>query len=291
MSRVVVCTIVRGRRQHLRNLLVGLARQSTAPDRVVVAVMGGPDVTRAADGLGLPLTWVDAASATSDLPLAAARNTARKAAPDATRLIFLDVDIIPSRGLVADYVACLKTTDAVWSGHVDYLPPGAPKDDLDESDLAAVGQPHPARPRPTAPGRLSRPELFWSLSFALSAASFDRVAGFDPAFTGYGAEDTDFALRVAAAQIPLLQTPSAAGWHQHHDSVTPPVNHLLDIVANAHTFRQRWGRWPMEGWLTEFEARGCVRWTPSGHLLQVTDSGMAACRGVEPPRTPSGVGR
>lgn len=290
MSGVAVCTIVRGRRRQLRNLLVGLSRQRTPPDIVAIAVMGGPDLTGVADGLDLPVAWTDARSPTADLPLAAARNAARDAAGDAADLIFLDVDVIPAGDLVADYRTCLHTRGGVWSGHVDYLPPLS-EDDLDDSRLSQIGRPHPTRPRPAHPGELSRPELFWSLSFALPAAAFDQLGGFDQAFVGYGGEDTDFALRADAAGIALLQTPDARGWHQHHASMSPPVNHLSDIVINARTFRRRWGHWPMEGWLTEFHEQGWVRWTPHDNLLVATAAGTRAQRDSHTlGTTPAGVG-
>jgi hypothetical protein len=51
--------------------------------------------------------------------------------------------------------------------------------------------------------------------------------------------------------------------------LTPPVEHLPDIVANAHRFRARWRRWPMEGWLSAFADAGLVRWAPGGDELAV----------------------
>jgi hypothetical protein len=36
------------------------------------------------------------------------------------------------------------------------------------------------------------------------------------------------------------------------------VGHLDDILRNAAIFHDRWGWWPMQGWLAAFEARGLV---------------------------------
>ena len=33
------------------------------------------------------------------------------------------------------------------------------------------------------------------------------------------------------------------------------MHHLASIVRNANVFHDRWGWFPMEGWLAEFEAR------------------------------------
>jgi N-acetylglucosaminyl-diphospho-decaprenol L-rhamnosyltransferase len=282
-DRLAVCTIVRGRRANLRNLLVGLARQDHPPDVVAIAVMGGPDPRPAADGLHLPVRWADARSGATRLPLAAARNAARTAAGDVADLVFLDVDVIPSATLVADYRHRLRRRPAVWSGQVDYLPPGAAADGWAEADLTRAATPPPPPPPPPRDERLPRPELFWSLSFGLPAPLFDRLGGFDEAFVGYGAEDTDFGLRAAAAGFELWRTPAARGWHQHHDSATPPVQHLTDIVANSRTFRERWGRWPMQGWLADLADAGLVEWEPHGSRLEVT---AAPAR----PAIPAGVG-
>jgi hypothetical protein len=51
----------------------------------------------------------------------------------------------------------------------------------------------------------------------------------------------------------------ADAFHQYHPVSDPPIEHLDDIVRNAAIFHQRWGWWPMQGWLREFEARGLIR--------------------------------
>jgi hypothetical protein len=50
----------------------------------------------------------------------------------------------------------------------------------------------------------------------------------------------------------------AHAFHQFHPVSDPPVEHLHDIVRNAEIFHQRWGWWPMEGWLTAFHERGLI---------------------------------
>src|SRR5690606_11833725 len=100
--------------------------------------------------------------------------------------------------------------------------------------------------------------LFWSLSFALSRATWQRIGGFCEQYAGYGAEDTDFARVARDRGIGIAWVGSARAHHQYHPTRTPPVQHLDDIVRNAMVFRQRWGAWPMGGWLREFEPRGLI---------------------------------
>ncbi|MDZ4233227.1 MAG: galactosyltransferase-related protein, partial [Dietzia sp.] len=115
--------------------------------------------------------------------------------------------------------------------------------------------PHPARPAPPNGVVLNSTtyELFWSLSFAVTAPTWQHIGGFWPGYRGYGAEDTDFGQRAAALGIPLRWIGGAHAFHQHHPVSDPPVEHLVDIVRNATLFHQRWGWWPMTGWLDQFE--------------------------------------
>jgi hypothetical protein len=48
----------------------------------------------------------------------------------------------------------------------------------------------------------------------------------------------------------------ARAYHQWHPVSDPPVEHVEDIVRNANLFHERWGWFPMEGWLTAFAERG-----------------------------------
>ena len=69
---------------------------------------------------------------------------------------------------------------------------------------------------------------------------------------------------------------SARAYHQHHPTSSPPVQHLADILHNGALFRRRWGRWPMEGWLLEFERMGLVEREDGEWRL--TSSGRVATR-------------
>lgn len=269
--RIAVVTIVHGRRGHLALQHDGLKASTRATDqRVVVAMddvaLEGADVVHVpTDDLGLPL--------------ARARNVGARRALDsgADALVFLDVDCIPSPGLVAAYERVLAdpvTAGDVLCGAVTYLPP-PPDGGYDLRTLGAAGVPHAARPCPPD-GAIDRGhdryELFWSLSFAVSAQVWELLGGFDESYVGYGGEDTDFAWRAREAGLALTWVGGADAFHQHHPVSRPPVEHVEDIVRNATIFHDRWGTWPMQGWLDEFLALGLVARLPGGaYAVSVLD--------------------
>ena len=259
MGRVGVVTLARGRHRHLARQHTSLAAGSRRPDAYVVVAMGDPDIEAAdVDGLHrdvvhLPLT--------ERLPLAAARNTgvAWLLDREVDVVVLLDVDCIAGPDLVTAYAAAVDEHPAtVWLGPVTYLPPEA--DRLHPSEVAALDDPHPARPAP-APGERrtdATVDHFWSLSFALSAEAWQKVGGFCEDYDGYGGEDTDFARLVVAAGLDLGWEGSARAYHQHHPVSDPPVEHLADLVRNGALFCRRWGTWPMQGWFEALERTGHV---------------------------------
>lgn len=261
--RVAVVTIAHGRHEHLRGQGWGLAHQTRPADDYVVVAMGDTDIAAVAREQHPDALVVELAADPADLPLAQARNCGAEAAiaAGADVLVFLDVDCIPEPSLVQRYAAVLAAgagpTPLVACGEVAYLPPAPHPVAYRTPDLAERAAPHPARPAPARDAVLGAGDvrLFWSLSFALTSADWTALGGFDAAYSGYGAEDTDFGQRLAAASGELVWVGGAAAYHQHHTSEVPPVRHLHSIVRNANVFRDRWGWYPMEGWLSEFEAR------------------------------------
>ncbi|MDF3312028.1 galactosyltransferase-related protein [Rhodococcus sp. T2V] len=259
--RVAVVTVAAHRDAHLRNHLLALARSERTPDDHVVVAIGDPgtvDVvgtTPRARPILLPHD-------NGPLPLAAARNTGAEAAVDAGAdlLIFLDVDCLADPTLLDRYLAAARThPTSLLCGPVTYLPAAGPSG-YDLRDLRRLRHPHPARPDPPA-GTVRAGtdyDLFWSLSFALTATTWSRIGGFCTDYTGYGGEDTDFAQTAAKRGIGLRWVGGADAYHQHHPVSDPPVEHLRDIIANATVFHRRWGRWPMIGWLEAFAAQGLI---------------------------------
>jgi GT2 family glycosyltransferase len=249
-----VITLNKGRRAHLDGLLAGLGR-GAPPDACIVVEIGGDD----APFPQLPFPVERVAFPHAGLPLAAARNAGRRAAT-AEILIFLDVDCIPSAGLVDGLAQAAAGHDGLICCEIGYLPAGAVGEDWCEADLQRLGQPHPVRVFPPAGAVAPAPQpgLFWSLAFAVRAATYDRLGGFDETFSGYGAEDTDLAFRAERAGVPILFLGGPRAYHQHHPGFDPPLQHFRDIVANASRFHTRHGLWPMDGWLDGFARLGLI---------------------------------
>ncbi|UGT43854.1 glycosyltransferase family 2 protein [Nocardia yamanashiensis] len=270
--RTALITIAAQRISHLRNQIEAVTLSDRSPDDYIVVAMNDPDVLDTvrdgpARGISMP--------ARAPLPLAAARNLGARTAlrHHAELLIFLDVDCMPDHRTIARYhEVCAGDPDAdtLLCGPVTYLPP-PPDPGYDLRALPRLRDPHPARPAPADDQVLTGadPNLFWSLSFAVTARTWCRTGGFDTRYRGYGAEDTDFAYRAAQAGIDIRWIGGAHSYHQHHPVSNPPTEHLSDILTNARIFFSRWGRWPMRGWLDEFTRLGLLEhvggtrgWTP-----------------------------
>lgn len=243
---------------HLHNQLAALRTQRRVV-RVVVWIGDDEPPTLDAECV------VRIAPGPQGLRLAAGRNAGATAAIDAGAdlIVFLDADCVPGEHLIERYIAASLThPDAVLCGPVTYLPPGV--DVSDPAVLAAATAPHAARPNP-ADGTVRAAAsgeypLFWSLSFAVRAAVWPRTKGFDERYAGYGGEDTDFAFGLRAAGISLAWVGGAHAYHQHHETSSPPWQHIDDIMRNGAIFAERWGEWPMTGWLDAFAAAGAAEW-------------------------------
>jgi len=257
-----VVTIAHGRHEHLAAQRQSLLASDQRPDHHVVVAMDDPGIGSWRPTGDLVPHVVRVGMTPLGLPLAAARNAGVAAAIGlgADVVMCLDVDCLAAPDLVAGYADVVRRSPGVvWSGPVTYLPAAGPTG-YDLGQLDALDDPHQARPRP-ARGEEQMggdPNLFWSLSFALHRDAWLRSGGFCEEYVGYGAEDTDFGSQAVAAGLDLAWTGSARAYHQHHPTQSPPVDHLDDILRNGRLFRRRWGRWPMTGWLEEFERLGLV---------------------------------
>ncbi|WP_104102405.1 glycosyltransferase family 2 protein [Arthrobacter sp. 08Y14] len=263
--KVTVITLVHGRHAHLAAQQQALLRSSQLPDDYVLVAMDDPEIAASFPDPRLPGTVVELPRTDTALPLAKARNAGARAALQrgADLLLFLDVDCLPGTDLVAGYAAAAKddtVAGRLLCGPVTYLePPGPEGYCLDR--LHDLDSPHPARPAPQPDEIIpeDNPDLFWSLSFAVTAATWDRIGGFCEDYTGYGGEDTDFARLAGRAGAGLAWVGAARAYHQFHPTQDPPVQHLADIVRNANLFHARWGAWPMGGWLQGFRELGLIK--------------------------------
>ena len=268
VSKVSVLTLTKNRTAHLQNLLKGLSLSSRLPDECIVVHMNEP-----AQGLGdwaFPCQHLTYEDSDVLLPLPGARNAAAESATG-DLLLFLDVDCIPAREMVAAYEkACERMPGAIAMGNVHYLPQKIASN-WTEQILRKQSNPHPKR-NLSGLSSLTKEEnygLFWSLSFALSRALFDQLGGFSDCYLSYGAEDTDFAWKAREQGVDLRWVPEALAFHQFHTSVVPPWHNFKSIVHNAKIFYQRWGEWPMGGWLETFAKEGYINWSLEGDRLEV----------------------
>jgi GT2 family glycosyltransferase len=258
--RTTLITVAAGRQAHL-------ARQRAAldgPEQHVVVAMGEGEAERCraacagrSDVIGIPAD-------PSRLPLARARNAGAASAlrAGAELLVFLDADCLPGERLVPRYrEAAAEAAGALLCGPVAYLPP-PPSGGYRREHLATLARGHPARPVPPEDALVPDGDLtlFWTLSFAITAATWEHIGGFCEDYTGYGGEDTDFAQLAGRAGATLCWVGGAWAYHQHHPTRDPPTQHLDAILRNATLFHRRWGWWPMGGWLAAFAELGLARY-------------------------------
>ncbi len=252
---VSVVTLAGGRPDHLRNLVIGLTRQTQPPVELIVAVIqdGAYDLPDA------PFAIRQLMIAGGDLPLATARNAAAGAAKG-DALIFLDMDCIPTPTLVADYARRLAELDGLLMGEVMYLPGGATAGTWDSAGFADVAVRHSDRRGPPAEGieLCNDYRCFWSLNFAMRRDTFLRVGGFHEGYRGYGGEDTDFGKVLDTAGVPIAWIRGGLAHHQYHPHHMPPVHHIDSVVRNAELFETRWGYRTMGHWLYAFRLMGLV---------------------------------
>ena len=262
-----VLTLVRGREMHLRFLLEGLARQDHRPDELVVAWM---QTERPSDFGDLPFLIRHIHVPGPALPLAEARNRAAEASTG-DLLVFLDVDCIPSPGLVHAYEQAAVQADGLFLSEVLYLPSGALDDGLDFIQLDRLGVPHPSKPAMPCRGLEPEPDhgQLWGLSFALSRETYFGIGGMDAGFCGYGGEETDFAARLSEAHVPFFRVADARAYHQHHPVHVPPLNHFGSILRNAQRFYDRHRSWCMEYWLGQMTEAGFIDWSPECDAITI----------------------
>lgn len=254
LPTVSLLTLCRGREDHLRNLLRGVARQTRASVEVLIAVMGEAEIADLPDP-GVPLRQILVPG--DELPLAAARNAAARAATGEV-LAFLDVDCIPDPAFVQDHAAAMAGFDGLAMGEVLYLPAGATAGDW--SEFPRIGVRHSDRQGAPAGGFevCTDYRCFWSLTFAMRRATFLKTGGFDEAYRGYGAEDTDFGKQLSMAGVPIAWIAGARCYHQHHPHHMPPIHHLDSVVRNAQLFEEKWGYRTMGHWLHAFRLMGLI---------------------------------
>ena len=252
---ISVCTLAHGREAHLANLVKGLSHSSRPPGELVIAVM--QETRYELPATSFPVRQIILGK--SGICLAEGRNTAAAEARG-DLLVFLDVDCIPAPRLIEDYCVASAFNGGVMMGEVGYLPTGATHQGIDFQRFENLAVKHSERAGPPRGivGRCGDYRCFWSLNFALSAATFHAIGGFDPRYVGYGGEDTDFGRTLVSKDVPLWWARGAKAYHQYHKHHMPPVHHLDSVVQNAQIFAEKWGEPTMQHWLRAFRLMGLI---------------------------------
>ena len=264
---ISVMTVVRGRQTHLDNQRAGFIGSELQPDEWIVIGMGQDIQIPPLPGVRLVTDRVEYDG--ENLPLAEARNRAAEICLN-EKMVFLDVDCIPSRRMLTFFDKVLTESPQLWMGNALYLTSEATIGQWQTEDLRRDAVQHPLLPELGDGERLaaSKYERFWSLCFGITKTDFAKIGGFDPRFDGYGGEDTDFALQARDADVEFGFV-GATAYHQHHSVCKPPLNHFASIVRNAETFLKKWNVWPMESWLVQFAEQGLIDFTPDKNNLKV----------------------
>ncbi|ERL55116.1 glycosyltransferase family 2 protein [Psychrobacter aquaticus] len=285
---ITVITTCYGRNRHLYNLLASLMNGSVKPDEIIIVNDDADPKRLAAFSLNIVQIATTAdkqVDSTSDsatkieFDIGHNRNLgAARATHDA--LIFLDVDCIVAPTFIEQLSAKLQTRpNSLLMGQPRYLtrPLSAVESvklqdgALALSDLNQLSvynpyrdnleevEPNPTKTNQTAMKQTEDYGAFWSLCFAIKRKLFEQIGGFDTHYTGYGAEDTDFAFTARQLHIDFYLTADVV-YHQQHSVYRPPLNHLDSIVINANRFYRKWQCWPMSGWLSQFVDMGLIHW-------------------------------
>jgi N-acetylglucosaminyl-diphospho-decaprenol L-rhamnosyltransferase len=266
--RLAVATLQYGRHEHLERQAARVRELAGIDRYLVVSMDDAPPAPVGAEVIRYPARTPDR------LPLSAARNAAMAHLDDCDLVVLLDVDCIPDPRLVKNYVQASRAVGrhrTVLLGPVGWL--SAPAPVVGPIDAAAVARARATVKRSfpaTGTALERRPELFWSLSFAVSPATHCAIGGFDEAFTGWGAEDTDYGRRAHRREVALWKVGGAWTYHQPHPPARNTPGQIAALVANAVHFHNRWGDWPMPDVLAELSAAGRVVWS-ADQLLPAPD--------------------
>lgn len=270
--RVGLATLHHGRRGHLERQAAAV-REMTGLHRYLVVLMDDTPSPQGAEGLRLPVADPDR------LPLSQARNLALERLGGCDLVIMLDVDCIPDPGLPAAYRAAASAVEldrSLLLGPVGWLDATEPARGRLSAAQRRCARTTVKRTFPASGvARECRPELFWSLSYAVSPRAHRSIGGFDEGFAGWGAEDTDYGRRAAASGIGLWKVAGAWAYHQPHPPARRTPGQIAAVVDNAERYRGRWGDWPMPDVLAELAATRRIDWTRGGTTVAAGEGPLA----------------
>ncbi|MDR3554920.1 MAG: glycosyltransferase, partial [Syntrophobacteraceae bacterium] len=198
--------------------LEALAEQTLAPSRFeVVSVNDGSTdggFTREAIGKGLKAVRGVYIEHEKNLGLAAARNTAMKAARG-KYLLFINDDTIAASDLLEQHLRIHQSRrgeNIAVLGSFDF-----PSELLERSALMRVFSQTTlvfAYPE-MIPGRTYGYMNFWTANVSVPKEVSERVGDFDLAYRHYGVEDTEWGYRAEKIGCPVVYHPEAKATHEH----------------------------------------------------------------------------
>jgi len=264
MIKISVIIVNAGRDRHLRNVLEGILKGEHYPDEIIVVNVA----ERLMDLKFYPKikqVLIDPSTMKDALGIGELRNIGAKAA-SFDLLCFLDVDCIPSSTYFSMIVESRPLKNCLYMGTPRYMTSVVQEVDFDWLDHHSIL--HPARPNFAQLTKYDDFCLFWSLCFYMYADDFNKLDGFDESFRGYGAEDTDFALRAQSKHMEFWLSPFII-YHQQHDLYRPPYHQFRSIINNCETFYDRWKFWPMENFLDSFHQDKFIVLRSDGSKIQI----------------------
>lgn len=230
-------------RDMLRACLDALEAQDAAGFRVIVCVDGSTDgtleelrtITRS-----YPLIVLEHEDCKNH-GRARARNLALPHIT-AEHIVLLDSDMRLAPDALASHLDLLGARDCVSVGDVQY----------DELASSVWGRYQATRGKNKAtPGSVIRPLDFNTQNVALRSEHLLAVGGFDGTLTGYGGEDTEFGLRLAAERhLPFVFNGAAVADTVERKTIEEGLSQL-DLFArtNLHTIRRRHPGGPAPFWI------------------------------------------
>ena len=250
-DRLSIIIIVRNRQKHLENTLQSIESNFPYFNEVILVHMNQEVQPHLEDLVDYNLKQFVLLSTEESLPLAKARNLGASMASSET-LFFLDVDCcIDPRACLEYLKASKERPNNIYMSKCLYL-----EESIDSvSDICKVKkEEHPKRTLETYP----RWQLFWSLSFVINKAWFNKLGGFDEGFLNYGGEDTELSYRNKLAGGKLIWVPDAVVYHQPHESNELPLHHIKSVVHNVNYFYKKHGFYIMENWIDGFVERNLI---------------------------------
>lgn len=258
---ISIIIIFHKRHQHLLKVLKGIEMGRMIPDEVILIEMDTQKSFIPESLLDIKHYIIDTANY-EHLPIAEARNLGAYWSTNDV-LAFLDVDCVPSKNYICQIEQSQIEDGCLYMGTPKYL--NAPIEKVTQTELESCSKLHPHRPNFEVITSTEDYGMFWSLTFFLTHDTFSKIDGFDTGYTGYGAEDTDFAFKARKLEIPFYLTPFIV-YHQQHSFCRPPLNNMKAIVENCNYFYSKWNHWPMSNHLEAFASENLIDWNPEQNI-------------------------